>query len=292
MAILKSRDIEVKRLTDFSALYRAYFILLFIVAFSFPAQAENKSKNEAVTAPITLKIGFSDGDPPTSWARDSITARGVLPELASAVFKRIDHIHMDAMPLPWPRAKLMAEQAQIDGLLTYPSKSRQEYLLFSDLPTYAMDYSYVIFNVDNPKAAKLARIKNYEELGNYLMATEGPETTDSWEEENLPLDDFPRVYVNKAKEMFHLVLLRNSADYFLRNLEEAKYIAKILGYSDQLGYVKVEFKTKNVIPFHLGVHKSHPNAEYIIEQINAVQRSPEFEQKALRIIKHYQHHAH
>ena len=284
MPTIKNREIKAKRFTSCVALYRSCLVLLIISAFSLPAQSEAQS----TTAPITLKVGFSDGDPPTSWAKDSVTAHGLLPELASAVFKRIDNIHMDAMPLPWPRAKLMAEKAQIDGLLTYPSTSRQEYLLFSDKPTYVMDYSYIIFNVDNPKSAKLSRISNYEELSNYLMVTEGPETTDSWEEENLPLDAFPRVYVNKAKQMFHLVLLRKSADYLIRNLEEAKYIANTLGYGDQLGYAKVEFKTRNVIPFHLGVQRSHPRAEYIIEQINAVQSSPEFEQEALRIVKRYQ----
>lgn len=195
---------------------------------------------------------------------------------------------MDTQPLPWPRAKLMAEKAQVDGLFTYPSKSRQEYLLFSDKPTYVMDYNYVIFNVDNPKTKKLAHISSYEELSDYILATEGPQRSDSWKEENLPFDDFPRLHVNKAEQMFHLVLLRNSADYLIRNLEEAKYIANNLGYGEKLGYVKVRFKTQNVIPFHLGVQKSHPRSEYIINQINAVQNTPEFKREALTIINRYQ----
>lgn len=259
-------------------------VLACFCGLATPAQAEDKTN----ITPLTLNFAFSNGDPPTSWANDNITARGLLPELASSVFERIENTHIDALPLPWPRAKLMAEKAQVDGLFTYPSASRQEYLLFSDRPTYVLDYGYIIFNLDNPKADRLARISNYKALSDFTMVTEGPETTDSWEEENLSLSNFPRIYVNQAKQIFHLVLLRNSGDYFIRNLEEAKFIANSLGYGDRLGYAKVEFKTQNVIPFHLGVQKSHPQAEYIIEQINEVQSSPEFKQEALKIIKRYQ----
>jgi Bacterial extracellular solute-binding proteins, family 3 len=287
MAIFKNsanRKNKIERGSNDSALYRACSVLYLIFAFSLPAQAES----QAASAPIQIRIAFSEGDPPTSWATDKVTARGLLPELASAVFKRIDNIHLDSVPLPWPRAQRMAEKAQVDGLFTYPTKSRQENLLFSDKPTYVMDFNYVIFNVENPKTTKLANISSYEELSDYILATEGPQRSDSWKEENLPFDDFPRLHVNKAEQMFHLVLLRNSADYLIRNLEEAKYIANNLGYGEKLGYVKVRFKTQNVIPFHLGVQKSHPQAGYIIEQINEVQSSPEFKQEALKIIKQYQ----
>lgn len=163
MAIFKNRanrKNKIERGSNDRGFYRMCSVLYLIFAFSLPAQAES----EAASAPIQLRIAFSEGDPPTSWATDKVTARGLLPELASAVFKRIDDIQMDTQPLPWPRAKLMAEKAQIDGLLTYPSKSRQEYLLFSDKPTYVMDYNYVIFNVDNPKTTKLGHISSYEEL--------------------------------------------------------------------------------------------------------------------------------
>lgn len=287
MQRIKNRHREVKRFTSWRAhtpVYLTLLALLALFAFSNLAQAEN----QLASKPINVSIAFSDGDPPTSWSKDGIAAQGLLPELASAVFNRIDNIQLDAAPLPWPRAKLMAKKATVDGLLTYPSKSRQEYLLFSERPTYVMDYSYVIYNKNNPRSAELARLPSFRALGDFIMATEGPDVTDSWEEVNLPIDAFPRVYVNKAIQMFHLVLRRNSADYFIRNLEEAKYIARSLGYSEQLGYTKVTFKTQNVVPFHLGIQRSHPKSQYIIQQINAVQRSPEFEQEAMQIIKRYQ----
>ena len=266
-------------------LWRAFFCLsiTLLCLSAWPLTTSAKEK------PIVLSIGFSDGDPPTSWANDSVTARGLLPELAAAVFKRINDIHIDAHPYPWPRVKLMAEKGELDSMFTYPSDSRKAFMLFSDEPAYVIDYGYIIFHRENPKAEQLATISDYTQLANFLMVTEGPETDDSWEEENLALDTFPRIYVNKAVQMFHLLFRRQSADYFIRNLEEARYIANTLGYGDKFAYTKVNFATQNVIPFHLGVHKSHPFAEYIIEQINKVQSTPEFKKEAREIIERYQH---
>lgn len=261
------------------------FIVALLYFFVFLSEPANSAEE---ATPIVLSIAFSDGDPPTSWSNDHHNALGLLPELAEAVFKRISDIKLESKPFPWPRAKLMAEQGQVDALLTYPSESRQAYLLFTDEPTYLIDYGYIIFSRDNPSANQLASINDYRQLADFMLVTEGPENIDSWEDQNLEREIYPRTYVNKAVQMFHLVFRRQSGDYFIRNVEEAKYIAHDLGYDDKFAYKKVTFDTQNILPFHLGVQRSHPQAKRIIEKINAVQSSPDFQKEAREIIRRYQ----
>ncbi|KZZ66055.1 hypothetical protein A3765_19780 [Oleiphilus sp. HI0130] len=98
MQRIKNRHREVKRFTNWRVLTPVYLTLLALLAlfaFSNLAQAEN----QLASKPINVSIAFSDGDPPTSWSKDGIAAQGLLPELASAVFNRIDNIQLDAAPL-------------------------------------------------------------------------------------------------------------------------------------------------------------------------------------------------
>lgn len=168
-------------------------VLLYLLAvLSGPAHSSDTEES------ITISIAFSNGDPPTSWASDNLNAQGLLPELTEAVFKRISDVQLDAKPYPWPRAKLMAETGQVDALLTYPSESRQAYLLFTTEPTYIIDYGYIIFNSENPRAEQLANLEDYHQLSDFIMITEGPEVLDSWEDQNLDHDNYPRMYVNNV----------------------------------------------------------------------------------------------
>lgn len=243
--------------------------------------------NVLADEPTTVSIAFSESDPPTSFSSQSQTPQGILPELAQAVFALVDDYKIEAKSYPWARAKLLAEKGLVDGLLTYPSKSRQTFMIFTETPTYTMDYGYIIFSRTNKHAKALSKIEQYEMLKQFVLVTEGPETVDSWEEENFPKSSIRRIYKQHITQMFHEVFLRNSGDFFIRNLEEAKFVAAQLGYTKQFAAKKVKFKTDNLIPFHLGIRKSHPRAQPLIAQIEEVQGSAQFKEKYAEILSKY-----
>jgi len=242
--------------------------------------------NSSVADNSAIQFVFSEGDPPTSYSTkdNEFTPKGLLPEITEAAFNLLDDYEVSLQAMPWKRAKLSVIHDYVDGIFTYPSDTLKERILFTDQPAYISDFGYIIFNKENFSAHS---IKTINDLTPFTLLTESTKENNSWEEENIP-SEVKRVYVNKTDHLFHLIFLRNQEGFFVRNLEEAQYIAKKLGYSHKLGYKKMTFKSDNSIAFHFGIRRSHPQAKEIIGRLDELLKTPILQNRINALQSKYQ----
>lgn len=250
------------------------FILFYICCISnlYPQQEDKE-----------LKIVFSDSNPPFSYPSPSNEVAGLIPDLVELVMNNVDNKSFNFYMYPWKRAQILLKNADMDIFCTYPSESRKEYALFTESPLLYLEYNYIIFSKNNKKIEQLLAIKDLDDLDNFTFLSHS--STD-WEEQNIP-KSVTRVYVNKHDQLLHLLFKREAGDFIIMNLEEATYLAEIYGYKDLLMYTHVDFIPDSIIPFHLGVRKSHYNAVSIIEEMNDILLNEQFVQERAIIIDRY-----
>lgn len=260
---------------------RLFLVILFQLLFSPIVLSQE---------PVTIHFVFSEGDPPVTYGEPLESnplriAKGILPELVTEVFTQTEEYQYSMQAYPWLRAKKLVQSNLKDALCTYPSDVLQKHILFTAEPIYLSDFGFLIYNKTNPKAAGLKDIQNMGDLGSFMFVAE---RGSNWEKDNVP-SYIPRVFALTPYRIFHYVFGRNHGEFFIRNLEEARYIAKKLGYHKKLGFKKVDFIPDSTIPFHIGVRRTHPDAAHIIETIEAIQRLPSFRKKSEEILNKYRY---
>lgn len=253
-----------------------FFLLLLIPGASISAEH------------MVISFAFSDIDPPTSYMDEEGNAVGLLPELVDLAFELIPDFEVSLNAYPWTRAKLRVELGQNDGLFTYPGKSVSEYAGFTDMPAYILDYNYIFYPVDHEDVEKLSAAETVRDLKPFVLITTSRPDNLSWEENNLPNDEFQRVFVNNIETAFNLLLVRREGDFLVRNPEEGMYLAREMGYEDKLLFRRIQFPSENSIPFHFGIRRSHPQYDRIMSELNRVVESKEFQDKAEALISSYQ----
>lgn len=265
---------------------RIFFVLLGIVS-SYVAASDNR-----------INLAFSEGDPPTSYsnvassyASQSSQALGILPELAALLFKfgGLRQYPITLKAYPWKRAKSFVKAGAADGLVTVPTGNNKTFMLFTEHPLYISDYGYIIYHKNNKNFQVIAKAASGEDLKRLTVVSDATakQFSSSWEGKHLP-PNIRKFFVNDANKLFHRVFNRKDGDFFIRNLEEARYISKKLGYSDVLAFKKVDFFSTNAILFHLGIRQDHKNAEMIIKIADDILRTPGYQKKAQEKISSYQ----
>jgi polar amino acid transport system substrate-binding protein len=107
-----------------------------------------------------------------------------------------------------------------------------------------------------------------------------------WEEDNIP-DYLERVPGQNLNSMMHLLMLRQFGDFLVQPAEDARFIARKLGYSEKLKVRKVDFIPNSRIPFHIGVSRQLPFAMEVIKQVDMVMQNPEFQSQLNTLIESY-----
>ncbi|WP_250655395.1 hypothetical protein [Alkalimarinus coralli] len=238
--------------------------------------------------PVPINFAFSNSDPPTSYLDQQGQLKGILPELVLLAFDSLPDYNLTMKAFPWRRAKANVKENQMDGLITYPSEPLTQHMRFTDQAIYLIDYGYIIYSKNSTHASTLDSIKTEKGLKDLVLISDSSPGFKSWEEVNLPPNVFRRIYAKNIKIAFHLLFLRNAGDYLIRNPEEAISIAKELGYQDLIRIRKIELPSLNVIPFHIGIRKSHLESEKLIVSLNQLLQSDDFQQKSKQLILTYQ----
>ena len=170
-----------------------------------------------------------------------------------------------------------------DGLLTYPSEERDEYALFSAKPLFTQDFGHLVYSADNPNIGLIESATSFADLSSLTVIVE---KGSQWEEDNIP-GYLERVPGRDMKSMMHLLMLREAGDFFVQPAEDARFIARQLGYSKKLKVRKVDFIPNSQIPFHIGISRKHPSAMNVINQVDAVMQSPEFQSQLNTLVERY-----
>ena len=183
------------------------------------------------------------------------------------------------------RGKITALQllGLTDGLLTYPSEERQEYAIFSAEPLFTQNFGHLVYSADNPNIDLIESATSFAELSSLTVIVE---RGSQWEEDNIP-GYLEREQGRDMKAMMHLLMLREAGDFMVQPAEDARFIARQLGYSKKLKVRKVDFIPNSRTPFHIGVSRQLPSAMEVINQVDAVMQNPEYQLQRNTLIESY-----
>ena len=229
-----------------------------------------------------LMFAFSEASPPYSSLLDG-KAAGLFPELVQLAFSFVPDYAATSLVMPWARAQYNVRHGLNDGFLTYPSERRQDYAVFSTDPLFTQDFGHLVYSADNPNRAVIESATSFADLADLIVIVENGS---KWEEQNIP-GYLERMTGQHTNAMMHLLMLRQAGDFLVQPAEDARLIARQLGYSQKLRVRKVDFIPNSLIPFHIGVSRKRPYAEEVIRQIDAVMRSPEFKSQSSALIERY-----
>lgn len=230
-----------------------------------------------------LSFAFSNGSPPYSYESNN-KCRGVMYDLLHFVLEDELNYSLECTPLPWKRAQSMVRHNRMDGLATYPSKSRKQYAYFSSEPIFKQDFGYLVYNKSKPGIARINQVQNYADLSNFkFVGVIGV----GWEKDNIP-PEIARELAPTMKIAFNLLLKRQIGDFMVINPGQANVMASTYGFdSTQLGFARAEFISNSVVSYHVGLQKQLPDAEMIIGEIDSVLRSASFQAKSDQLMKAY-----
>jgi len=245
-------------------------LVVWLFSFSLRVQAES----------FTFVV--ADDEPPLSSRHDD-AAIGIIPDIIKLVFSHLPSHQVKLKVYPWPRAQRLVEHGIADGLLTYPSKKRKQYAHFSSIPTYKLDFGYLIFHKGNIKRYIIESASSFQDLESIKIITQ---TGAEWESDNIP-ENMLKVEANDLDTMIHLLLLRRSGDFLIMPPEQAIYIAKKFGYQQNIAYRHVDFITDSLIPFHIGIRQSHPLANELASDIDVVLESEMFRRQVQEVVDRY-----
>jgi hypothetical protein len=248
-------------------------IALLVLLVALPGVSQGSTK---------LTFAFSEKSAPYSALLDE-KADGLFPDLVQLAFSFIPDYTTASLVMPWARAQYNVRRGLNDGFLTYPSEKRQDYAVFSADPLFTQDFGHLVYSVDNPNRDVIESATSFADLSSLTVIVENGS---KWEENNIPgyLERVPGQHMNA---MMHLLMLRKVGDFLVQPAEDARLIARQLGYSQKLKIRKVDFIPNSLIPFHIGVSRKLPYAGDVIKQIDAVMQSPEFQSQSSTLIEGY-----
>ncbi len=244
------------------------FVFLFLL--SFHAHSE------------VFTFVVADDEPPYSSISEGV-AVGIIPDIINLVFNYLPSHQLKLEAFPWARAQVEVKLSRADGFFTYPSLSRKDYAIFTSNTAYTEDYGYLIYSLDNINRGVIESAASFEGLKSVKVITK---TGAEWVSDNIP-EYIQKVKTIKSDIMFHLLFLRKQGDFIIMPPEEASYKAKVLGYQDKLAYRQVNFINDALIPFHIGIRKSHPLAKDFISEVDAVLGNDQFLKEVKKIQSSY-----
>jgi polar amino acid transport system substrate-binding protein len=230
----------------------------------------------------TFVFTASENSPPFSY-RINQSVAGITPEIIKLIFSFLPNDQVEFGLYSWARAQALVENGQADGLMTYPSKSRQHYADFSSMPANTMDFGYLIFHKKNPHRVQIEQAKSFDDLSSLTVLTQ---TGVGWEQDNIP-KTLKRIEENSLETMIHLLLYRMQGDFIIMPVEQANYYAQQFGYQKNLAYQHVSFIHDSVIPFHIGIRKNHPQGKRLLRDIESILTSHAFITEKQKILDHY-----
>src|SRR6056297_405450 len=156
-------------------------------------------------------------------------------------------------------------------------------MAFSRRPLFTQDFGHLVYSADNPNIGLIESATSFTELSSLTVVVE---RGSQGEEDNIP-DYLERVPGRDMKAMMHLLMLREAGDFMVQPAEDARFIARQLGYSKKLRVRKVDFIPNSRIPFHIGISRQLPSAMSVINEVDAVMQNPEFQSELNTLIESY-----
>ncbi len=230
-----------------------------------------------------LVFVMSDRNIPVSYSEEDGKAKGLMADLMSELVKHTRGIKVTIASMPWVRAQKDVQSRKAQLFCTYPSEERKSYALFSKKPLFSLDYGYLLYHKNSPRAQSIRQATRLADLDKFVFVSQKGV---SWEDENIP-KSVRRAYVYKLEALLHMVFGRQSGDFFVMPIEQASYYFTTLGYKAVAGIHPVDFIPNSKVELHLGVNKDIPGARKILDELERAMESKEFMLAKELIVKNY-----
>ena len=156
-------------------------------------------------------------------------------------------------------------------------------MVFSAKPLFTQDFGYLVYSAENPNVDLIESATRFADLSGLTIIVE---KGSKWEEDNIP-DYLERVPGRHLNAMMHLLMLRKAGDFLVQPAQDARLVARQLGYSRKLRVRKVDFIPNSLISFHIGISRKLPSAMEVINQVDSVMQNPEFQSQLKALIESY-----
>ncbi|HCY83781.1 MAG TPA: hypothetical protein DHV36_01450 [Desulfobacteraceae bacterium] len=213
-----------------------------------------------------ITLTFADWVP-MGYQDDTGACRGLLSEIARAVFEDELGLRLNCHERPWKRAQLEVALGQSDFMLTVPTASRKAYArvsqsVFYTLPLYIYTYAgheklEDIHNIRSAKDIKALNLIPVTNLGN------------GWHKDNVDVHGINTHYVGKEINIL-LFLATKRADIMIDAVTPTNYLIRKNKLTRKIVLTKSRFSQVN---FHLLLSKKSKFAQWMPEIDAAFQRA-------------------
>ncbi|WP_161597733.1 substrate-binding periplasmic protein [Fluviispira multicolorata] len=183
-------------------------------------------------------------------------AKGIFPEYIKNIFSKIN-IKVLNESYPWETAQLMVKKGEADGYITSPIDDRREYAYFTKNVSFIVK-NFLVYTNKNLDL-QIKKIKKIDDLKKYRICDY---KGDSWSQKNL--QDIYLVTVTRRMECIEK-LKKNNIDFLIANIGFYNLIKR---ENKEAKIFDIPFINKSSTHFHIGIRKSYPQAESIIESLN------------------------
>ena len=233
---------------------------------------------QASAATTAIKVAFYDTFAPFSFTDDQHGMTGILPDMMQEILGRRMGLTVSAQGLPWARAQIMVQDGSADAFCTLPTPVRLGYASFTQISVAQMEVA-LFYATDNPRRTEIEAIQTIEQLKGFRQ---GDYIGDGFAETNfkdLPIDYSPTI------EAVYRKIGAGRLDLVVTTDLTGDSVVKQLGLGDKI--VRRPFHIGQATEYHIGIRKSLPDADQLIEKADAAIAAAKADGTLDRIIAKY-----
>lgn len=228
-----------------------------------------------------LRVSYNEDYAPYSFVEaPGAAVQGVLPQAIERLTAALG-LRTEALGLPWRRAQMAVQSAEADAICTFASEERRAYALFGTQPVVTLE-PHLFFRADHPRRRELEQLNERAVLRTFHLVDQ---RGNQWGESQF--GDFPQVsWVGGHDAIYRMVLAGRVDLHVALSPLVTQWRLRKLGL--QAGVVSVPAPyVAPAVPFHLGIRRSHPQAEAWIHAIDTQLALPAQRQQIRAIEQQY-----
>jgi len=215
----------------------------------------------------TLRVVYHPNIPPYSYQdpQHSTKVIGILIDLINEL-QAVSNVSFSHHPYPWKRAQILVETGKADAFCCPVTKDRERYAIFTKTPITNLFEPAIFYHPDSPHAAKIKTAQKIEDFYSFKTATFLGNSSHSQTWKN-----HPDVMLVPNVEQILKMIERGRIDFYFADPIVTGHLIKQIGLSGKLvSFPMGSIVGRKKIPMRFGLRRSYPNAEKIIDRIDAL----------------------
>ena len=228
-----------------------------------------------------LRLSLNEDYAPYSYL-DQGRVLGVIPDALSLVLQQaLPRLQLSLLGLPWRRAQAVVQNAEADALCTFASDERRAYAEFGQQPLVSLE-PHLFFRADHPRRNELADLRDRVQLKGFQLVDQ---RGNQWAETQFA--DFPRVeWVGGHDAIYRMVLAKRGDVHVALSPLVTQWRLRKLGLQAEIISVPAPYVAP-AVPFHVGIRRSHPQAQEWLAAMDAQLALPRLRKQILSIERRY-----